>query len=256
VAILGLKFEAKFAMQIERSVWVDINKLHPNPWNPNRRSDRKSKALRGSIAHFGQFAEILVRVHPEDASGYQILDGEHRYKDLLAAGEDGVFVNIIEVSDFDARKLTLIANDGGDNDREALAELITELTDLCDGDLGELTDSLPLDYEDISELLEFAGGEPEESEEPGIKEVQAPKKELPEDNYSEVSRGPKEKTTEKTEKPLSPTMKGLRIPLALDEYDRAYRAVEEASAMGIAIGSIVIAAIEAAITIEKELDEF
>ena len=149
---------------IQRSVQVHVSKLHPNSWNPNRRSSRQGEALRESIEKFGQFAEILVRNHPEIKGEYEILDGEHRYKDLLKAGAPDAFVNIIDVSDFDARKLTLIANDGGENDEGSLSKLIAELADACDGDLNELTLALSLDYEDISTLLQFG----EEEDTPSI----------------------------------------------------------------------------------------
>lgn len=225
-------------MQIERSVRVDIKKLYPNPWNPNRRSYRQGKSLKESIEKFGQFAEILVRNHPEKEGEYQILDGEHRYKDLIETGESDVFVNIIEASDFDARKLTLIANDGGENDQESLSKLIAELSDACDGDLNELTFALSLDYEDISALLQFG----EEEDIPP----------LPANSPNDCSEllGSAAKQVEDAR---GVAMRGLQVPFSMQDYDRAYELTKEAHKLGLSVGAIFVQAVDLAIKDEKKL---
>lgn len=66
-------------MQLLLAPLVD---LRPNGWNPNRMDAKHFAAEVASILAFGFVDPITVRTHPTDASLFEIVDGEHRYKGL------------------------------------------------------------------------------------------------------------------------------------------------------------------------------
>lgn len=155
--------------KIDRSVSVSKEKLHPNPWNPNKMIERAEAALQESVKEFGQVGEILVRPHPEIEGEYQIIDGEHRFSVL----PESVFCNVIhDLPDTQAKKLTLIMNETrGQNDKIALSQLLTDLeTDLG---LEDLQTGLPFELSELNDLIELGkfdwdsyGSGDEEGEDP------------------------------------------------------------------------------------------
>ena len=138
--------------RIERSVLISKNDLHPNPWNPNRTSDRVQEAIKESVTEYGQVLELLVRPHPEIEGEYQILDGEHRYNVL----PENVYCNVIyDVPESHARKLTVIMNETrGEADKIALAQLLAEVSQELDPE--ELLKALPYDASELNELVKLA----------------------------------------------------------------------------------------------------
>lgn len=66
-------------MQLLLAPLVD---LRPNGWNPNRMDAKHFEAEVQSILAFGFVDPITVRTLPADASLYEIVDGEHRFKGL------------------------------------------------------------------------------------------------------------------------------------------------------------------------------
>lgn len=138
--------------RIERSVLISKNDLHPNPWNPNRTSERVQEAIKESVTEYGQVLELLVRPHPEIEGEYQILDGEHRYNVL----PENVYCNVIhDVPESHARKLTVIMNETrGEADKIALAQLLAEVSQELDPE--ELLKALPYDAGELNELVKLA----------------------------------------------------------------------------------------------------
>lgn len=57
--------------------WSDVQ---PNPWNPNKMNERQFAAELESIMHNGFLDPVTVREHAME--GYEIIDGEHRWKAL------------------------------------------------------------------------------------------------------------------------------------------------------------------------------
>jgi hypothetical protein len=137
--------------RIDRGVAVQKHKIHPNPWNPNKTTDRQQQAIEESLDYFGQVIEILVRPHPEDREQYQVIDGEHRLSQL----DDMVYVNVIhDLADAEAKKLTIIMNETrGQADKVDLAVLLADIQ----SDLGDLTGlGLPYSDNELDELIKLA----------------------------------------------------------------------------------------------------
>ena len=71
-------------LTIER---VDIHQLDPNPWNPNRQSEAVTKATSESIEEFGFIDPVTVRIVE---GRYQIIDGEHRWRQAVEQGHPDI----------------------------------------------------------------------------------------------------------------------------------------------------------------------
>jgi len=138
--------------KIERGLLIDKSLLHPNPWNPNRTSERVQDAIKESVTEYGQVLELLVRPHPKIDGEYQILDGEHRYSVL----PENVYCNVIhDVPDSHARKLTVILNETrGEADRIALSQLLAEVSQELDPE--ELLKALPYNADELNELIKLS----------------------------------------------------------------------------------------------------
>lgn len=113
---------------VTQKVIVPIDKVAPNPWNPNFMSPGQFSKEKDSIQKLGLIGSIFVR---EYGDYYQILDGEHRWKVCKELGYTEIPVeNIGPVSDADAQFYTVhMNNTRGQDDvfkRAALFKLMSE----------------------------------------------------------------------------------------------------------------------------------
>jgi hypothetical protein len=161
---------------------VDPHTMRPNPWNTNRVSPDNETKLGTSIATLGIFKPFVVRTNRE-IDGYEILGGEHRWSEAIAAGIKLVPIfNLGEISDDKAKKISLADNMRyGADDTIELARLIEGLDDPED-----LQNILPYTAADMSAIcssvdialdaLEIPDGfDEEDGAEPGPAAEKAPK---------------------------------------------------------------------------------
>lgn len=160
--------------------WVDIERVHANPWNPNVQSDFIYAKTRISILEHGFIDPIKVRQLGKD---YEVIDGEHRWKVanelmseiverdeqyyIVASTDDGEklypikddlaqgklpIINYGEVSEGVARELTIVLNNTrGESDELKLAEVIKEIDDLLGHE--QMEEMLPYTGEELKELF-------------------------------------------------------------------------------------------------------
>lgn len=106
---------------------VRVDAISPNPWNPNRMSQTMFEKELASIRAHGFIVPVTVR---QVDGGYQIVDGEHRWKAAKALGIEAIpcwDLGVIE--DDDARELTIILNETrGESNPERLRELLRDLS--------------------------------------------------------------------------------------------------------------------------------
>ena len=143
---------------IEYGVKIPVNKVHPNPWNPNGTTDREQEAIQESLNEFGQVLEVLVRPHPSIDGAYQIIDGEHRYIEM---SQDGFIVaNILYgISDIDAKRLTIVMNQTrGKPDKEKEAVLLAEIKSMQPDTFGN---ALPYTSDELDDLIALASKNPD-----------------------------------------------------------------------------------------------
>ena len=142
---------------------LDIGKVLPNPWNPNKQNDRQYQAEIQSIQYNGFIAPILVR---KQGDAYQIIDGEHRWKalnEIIERGLEGKYnlpdlvksltipAIVLDVSDAQAKKLTIIMNETrGQADLSQLGTLLADIAVDLGDDLGI---GLPYSTPQLQELM-------------------------------------------------------------------------------------------------------
>tara|TARA_Y100000389_G_C17452356_1_gene515722 strand:- start:449 stop:1105 length:657 start_codon:yes stop_codon:yes gene_type:complete len=63
---------------VDRVMWVDIEKVQANDYNPNSVAGAEMKLLYTSIKHDG-YTQPIVTIYDEELDKYVIVDGFHRY---------------------------------------------------------------------------------------------------------------------------------------------------------------------------------
>lgn len=132
-------------------IWVRGDRLHPNPWNPNRMNAFMYAKAMESISEFGFVDPLTVRKHGDQ---YEIIDGEHRWRAGLDLQMEFFPAFVIVANDVQAKKLTLVLNElRGQARPDLLAELLKDL----ESDLGadELMQSLPYTPEILQSLIDL-----------------------------------------------------------------------------------------------------
>lgn len=90
-------------------VSLKIDKVEPNPTNPNELPEDKMDTLKQEIRESGFKQPILVR-EKEDSSGWEIIDGEHRWRALRELGADSIPAVVVEAGDDEAKIGTISMN--------------------------------------------------------------------------------------------------------------------------------------------------
>jgi len=92
----------------DRVLYVDLERIKPNPFQPREHFDQKKlDELISSIKEKGVVQPIIVR-HKEGA--YELIAGERRLRAAKALGIEDVPVIVKDVSDVDVLELSLIEN--------------------------------------------------------------------------------------------------------------------------------------------------
>ena len=142
--------------------YIEWDRIHPAPDNPNSMTDARYAALRSEIELRGFVQPILVRPHPDRGGHFELIDGEHRWRVLSEQGAKAVPCVIDDASEDEARMRMLALNRlrGSFNP----VELARTLRDLA-GQMSEseLIERLGMDEEEfdtaIAELDEDELGE-------------------------------------------------------------------------------------------------
>lgn len=130
---------------------LEVKKIQPNPWNPNKLTPFMETKLRKSIEHYGFTQELIVReVAPNQ---FEIIDGQHRHQ---AAKEIGMAkvpcLNLGTISDAEAKQLCeIFIHLHGEPDLTLEAKLIRSLVE--EGvDLPILEETLPFTLDQLTSL--------------------------------------------------------------------------------------------------------
>lgn len=150
--------------QGQTSVWVPIDDVVPHPKNPNEMDETMTRKLAAGIAAVeGQYTPIVVRSleRSEDykdlhADGkFQILDGEHRWKQEKSSGAPTIHV-CVWTNITDAVALVLLTSLNGIRGASNKRKRSTLLKDLYarTGDIEAMSSVLPMEAKDIRKLVE------------------------------------------------------------------------------------------------------
>lgn len=130
--------------------WVPPSKIRANPWNPNEMSPEMFLKERASIREFGFIDPITAREVDDE---YQIIDGEQRYNAGLAEGITLFPLIVLDVTEDEAKELTVILNDTRGQFREdRLSELLQDLASRREQ--ARMEALLPYSHERLDQLLQ------------------------------------------------------------------------------------------------------
>lgn len=126
---------------------VPIDTIYPNPYNPNRQSDREFDLLKLSIIEDGFTQPVIVQ-----KTTRMIVDGEHRWKALTQLGSTIIPVVFVDMTDQQMRISTLRHNRArGSEDIELSIKILEDLRQL--GGLDRAVNGLGISDDEISSLL-------------------------------------------------------------------------------------------------------
>ena len=130
---------------------IEVEKLRPNPWNPNRMSDEMFHKLKEYVKREGMVEPIVVRPQGEE---YEILGGYHRWLICKELGYGSVPCVVVELDDRRARILSINLNElKGQSLPHLLAELIHDLSK--EVTLEDLETQLPYTSAELKDSLEL-----------------------------------------------------------------------------------------------------
>ncbi len=119
------KYLDKFNKQL---IEVELKKIQPNLWNPNRHNEQSYQVLINSIKKFGFNDPVSVRQPIEGLDEYEIIDGEHRWRACKELGFTKVLViNFGQTTKEEAMTLTQLLNHKGKDDVLLKAKLLKQL---------------------------------------------------------------------------------------------------------------------------------
>ena len=154
---------------------IPVEKLSPNPWNPNRMSEPMKHKLREYIKKEGFVEPIVVRPRGE---GFEILGGFHRWSIAKELGHQSIPCVIVNLDDRRAKILSINLNEmKGQSLPNLLSELIHDLSKEIT--LEDIESRLPYSMEELKDSLELLkipdGLEAYLEEESARRELERPK---------------------------------------------------------------------------------
>lgn len=132
-------------------VEIEVGRLKPNPWNPNRMSEEMFHKLKAYVKREGLVEPIVVRPHGD---GYQILGGYHRWKIAMELGYETVPCAVVDLDDRRAKILSVNLNEmKGQSVSSLLSELVHDLSQELT--LDDLESQLPYSEAELKDALEL-----------------------------------------------------------------------------------------------------
>jgi ParB-like chromosome segregation protein Spo0J len=134
-------------------VYVPIDSIKPNPYNPNRQSEHDFTLLCKSIAADGFTQPVIV-----NEISNEIVDGEHRWRACKALGFTEVPVVLTQMTPEQMRISTLRHNRArGKENTDLVVDLYKELQTL--GNTDEILSELMLDPVELERMSQLDGDE-------------------------------------------------------------------------------------------------
>jgi len=130
---------------------IPVEKLTPNPWNPNRMSQEMRPKLKEYIRREGFVEPIVVR---PKGDGYEILGGFHRWSIAGELGYKSVPCVVVNLDDRKAKILTVNLNEmKGQSMPDLLANLVHDLS--REATLQDLETQLPYSLNELKDSVEL-----------------------------------------------------------------------------------------------------
>lgn len=147
---------------ISNVLWMDIDKVEPNDYNPNSVASREMKLLYTSIKHDG-YTQPIVTIYDEEKDKYVIVDGFHRYftcknnKDIQESTGGTVPIVVIEKNINERMAATVRHNRArGAHSVTGMSSMVFNMLDNGWGDV-EICNHLGMEPEELLRLKHITG---------------------------------------------------------------------------------------------------
>lgn len=147
---------------INKVLWIPIDKVEPNDYNPNAVANKEMKLLYTSILHDG-YTQPIVTIWDEEKEKYIIVDGFHRYftcktqEDILERNKGHVPIVVIEKDINDRMASTVRHNRArGEHSITGMGNMVFELLQNGWTD-SEICNHLGMEAEEILKLKHITG---------------------------------------------------------------------------------------------------
>lgn len=152
----GRKAVEKLGQKLEKLniIYINVDRIKPNDWNPNRQSDHDFALLLKSMEDDGFTQPVIVLKNPDPTDDKHIVvDGEHRWRAGKTLGYAEVPCVLVDMTAEQARVATIRHNRArGSHDVELEAALLRDLEKM--GALEFAIDALDLDEVETRKLLD------------------------------------------------------------------------------------------------------
>lgn len=146
---------------ISKVVWIPINSILPNSYNPNKMAAPEKQLLLRSMLEHGITLPLVVSVKKEE--GYILIDGYHRWtlikrsKELQSRLNRKVPVVILEIPDYERIIATIRHNRA--RGRHQIGEISEVVKILSDEGLtsANIMEALGMDADEVLRLKQFKG---------------------------------------------------------------------------------------------------
>lgn len=142
--------------------WVDIEKVSPNDYNPNKVARKEMTLLYRSIHHDG-YTQPIVTVYDPEADRYVIVDGFHRYfvaktqADILERNHGKVPIVVIDKSIEERMASTIRHNRArGMHSVQGMSNIVFSMLDAGMSD-SEVCNELGMEAEELIKLKHITG---------------------------------------------------------------------------------------------------
>jgi ParB-like chromosome segregation protein Spo0J len=130
---------------------IGVEKLTPNPWNPNRMSEEMREKLKAYLEREGFVEPLVVR---RKGKGHEILGGFHRWGIAKDLGYKTVPCVVVELDDRRAKILSVNLNEmKGQTVQNLMADLVHTLSKELT--LADLETQLPYSADELKDSLEL-----------------------------------------------------------------------------------------------------
>ena len=133
---------------------IEVEKIHPNPWNVNRMSRTMQTKLTRYLKREGLVEPLVVRPHPNHESDYELLGGAHRYQ-ICKEDLGQKTIPCVVVKGLDNKRAKILSVNLNSMTGETVPSLLSKLlTDLhVEMPLDDMQVLLPYDQSEIRDSL-------------------------------------------------------------------------------------------------------
>jgi len=135
---------------------IPTKTIRPNEYNPNKMPQGTFKKLKLSVQRFGLFNPIIVR----DNDGYEIVDGEWRWRAYCELELPNIQCKIIEATDEEVKQIIFATTIKGKHNAYDSQQVLKDFVGTSDSDMLKACNLDKTKLERKTKYLDFQKGTP------------------------------------------------------------------------------------------------